>query len=158
MIAKLQLGRQVKAFLKIIGRNLEMTDSQKMEVVDFYERYDPLKLTSYPIGSIFRYGVNKDNESQLYEVIDQVPSGYEGQTPDQLVGDFLRAIGFSESGSGLPIWTQPWGYEDAYDINDTVKHPERSTSYWICIEGDLDGEKGPRNSYEPGVFGWILKN
>lgn len=88
----------------------------------------------YP-GQIRRYNGN------LYECIQQHLT-IVGQTPD-----LLPAIWNSYSDEECPQWVQPTGAQDAYNVGDCVKHKGQE---WISTT--------PANVWEPGIFGWELKN
>jgi hypothetical protein len=86
-----------------------------------------------------KYGVNADNETQLWKVI-QAHTSQAGWEPDKAVSLFSK-IGFTDS--GIAVWTQPQGAYDAYRLGDVVSH---NGKLWTCT---LD-----YNTYEPGVYGW----
>lgn len=108
-----------------------------LSLAHLYDEWD------YPVAykkdKIVSYGVNSDNEPQLYTVI-QDHTSQEDWTPDTAVS-LYKAIGFDEE--GYPIWTQPLGAHDAYALNDIVSH---NGEYW---QSDY-----ANNVWEPGVFGW----
>ena len=141
-------GSQINAAFRLITQHAlsNLPDSQIMEIPDLFPAYEFKTQSAWQVGEIFRYGVNKDGETQLYRVLQQIPQGQEHHTPDKLL-QFFKPIGFSEN--GVPIWTQPLGAFDAYQKGDEVEHPEGSGNIWIS---DIDG-----NVWMPGVHGWVRK-
>lgn len=127
-----QLRRALQMFLE------SLTDESKMmEVADIYPKY---KLNvAYKIGNVFSYGVNSDNETQLYQVLQNHTSAQQW-TPDTATS-LYKKIGVESDGT--PIWTQPVGATDAYNINDIVSHNNKR---W---KSDVNS-----NVWEPGVYGW----
>lgn len=117
-------------------------ESAMMEVAEIYPLYEVNK--SYKIGNIFQYGVNADDEAQLYQVLQEHVSA-EQWKPDE-TPSLYKKIGFNPS--GIPIWTQPLGASDAYMMGDLVEHKGQ---IWIS---DVD-----YNVWEPGVYyGWTARN
>lgn len=124
----------------------QITDeSVMMEVADMYPTWEQLvaKKAECKAGTVFRWGVNDDNETQLWQFIsDYVPN--EIYPPDQDIAQYKK-IGITEDGT--PIWTQPLGTTDAYMTGDTVSH---NGEIWVS---DVDN-----NVWEPGVYGWTKKD
>ena len=87
------------------------------------------------VGQIRQFG------GVLYEVTQQhLTIG--GQTPDLVPALWTVYV---EPGT-CPVWVQPTGAQDAYDVGDCVTHEGQE---WISTT--------PANVWEPGVFGWELK-
>lgn len=120
----------------------QITDeSVMMEVADMYPTWEQLveKKGSYKAGTVFRWGVNDDGETQLWSFIsDYTP--VDTYTPEQDIAHYKK-IGITES--GVPIWSQPLGATDAYSKGDKVSHRD------VLWTSDVDG-----NVWEPGVYGW----
>ena len=130
------IARQIRRFFDIMGNQVELDDSTAMEIADLYEPWGPGK--SYPVGKILKYGVNEDDETQLYKV----QQGHVSQAdwlPDETPA-LYKKIGFD---NGIPIWTQPLGQHDAWMKDDRVSHNEK---IWIS---EIN-----YNIWEPGVYGW----
>lgn len=53
---------------------------------------------------------------------------------------------------GYPVWVRPTGAHDSYHVGDIVHYPNIDSPLWICTQGDGSGN----NSWQPGVYGWIL--
>lgn len=130
------LAKQVRRALELFAETIT-DESTMMEVADVYPPYAVGK--EYKTGDVFKYGVNADNETQLYQVLQNHTSA-EQWKPDKAVS-LYKKIGVTPA--GYPIWTQPYGATDAYQKGDIVQHKD---SLW---QSDVDG-----NVWEPGVFGW----
>lgn len=48
----------------------------------------------------------------------------------------------------IPVWRQPIGAQDAYQLNDKVYYPTKNDNIWISI---IDN-----NVWEPNIYGWQL--
>lgn len=129
------IAKQARRALELFAAQIT-DESTMMEIADIYPIYSVGK--NYKIGDVFRYGVNSDNESQLYQVLQEHESA-EQWKPDEAVS-LYKKIGITPS--GYPIWTQPLGASDAYEKGDIVQHNER---LW---QSDIDG-----NVWEPGIAG-----
>lgn len=133
---------QFRRALQLFIQSLE-DESTIQEVAAVYDPWVASKTTLYPVGTILRYGTNSQGDIQLYKVLEKVPSEAAMYTPDQLPR-YYKAIGFHED---YPIWSQPTGAHDAYNVGDIVWYQDQ---LWICTKGDASG----KNSWAPGVFGW----
>ena len=134
------IAEQMHRAFQMLAQSLHLPDTNAMEIADLYEAYAVGK--TYPVGHIFKYGVNADGETQLYSVL-QEHTAQEDWTPDA-TPSLYKAVGFTET--GVPIWTQPLGAADAYMSGDVVEH---SGTVW---ESTVDN-----NVWEPGVYGWDKK-
>lgn len=136
-----QLRRAIQMFIQY-----NVTEaSRMMEVADIYPSWDDLlaSMKQYPAGTVFKWGVNADGETQLWSFIsDYTPQ--EISPPDVDISHYKK-VGVDEE-SGVMIWTQPLGATDAYNTDDEVSH---NGKIWVS---DYDG-----NVREPGVFGWHEK-
>jgi len=130
------LAKQIRRALEIFAEQLT-DESTMMEIADIYPAYQVDH--EYKIGNVFSWGVNADNETQLYQVLQNHISREEWK-PDQAVS-LYKKIGITPG--GYPIWTQPYGASDAYQKGDIVQHKE---SLWISTCDN--------NVWEPGVYGW----
>lgn len=140
MEQQLYVAKQVNRALQMMAQSLNLPETNAMEIADLYEGYAVGK--SYPVGYIFKYGVNADGETQLYSVLQEHTSQEEwkpNETPS-----LYKAVGFTDS--GVPVWTQPLGTTDAYMKDDVVEH--HGTTWVSTID---------YNVWEPGVYGWTQK-
>ncbi len=130
------LAKQFRRALEIFAETVT-DESTMMEIADIYP---PYKVGyEYKTGNVFGWGVNTDNETQLYQVLQDHVSQADWK-PDEAVS-LYKKIGITPS--GYPIWTQPYGATDAYQTGDIVQHKD---SLWISTCDN--------NVWEPGVYGW----
>ena len=129
-------ARQARRALELFAEQIT-DESTMMEIADIYPEYAVGK--AYKTGNVFKYGVNADGETQLYQVLQPHTSAAEWK-PDEAVS-LYKKIGIAPG--GYPIWTQPVGASDAYQKGDIVQHNDK---LW---QSDIDG-----NVWEPGVYGW----
>ena len=137
MSNKAFIAKQMNRFFQIMAQQMELDDEKAMEIADLYEPWEVGK--TYSVGKIVKYGVNADGETQLYSVL-QNHTSQEDWKPD-VSASLYKKIGFTDS--GVAIWTQPLGAEDAYAKGDIVSHNGKQ---WTS-EADA-------NVWEPGVYGW----
>lgn len=137
MTDKIMKAKQLRRAIQLWAATLT-DESTMMEIPDIYPAW-VAENKSYNTGDIFSYGLNADGETQLYSVLQPHTSQPEW-TPDTAVS-LYKKVGFTDS--GVPIWTQPLGATDAYQVGDKVEH---NGKIW---ESDYDA-----NVWEPGVFGW----
>lgn len=135
---KVFITKQLRRALELFAQTIT-DESTMMEIADVYPVWVVGK--SYNAGHVVRYGLNADNETQLYSVLQQHVS-QDNWKPDA-TPSIYKAVGFAPS--GIPIWTQPLGASDAYQNGDIVQHNDL---LWIS---DVDG-----NVWEPGVYGWTI--
>ena len=131
------IAQQMNRFFQIMANQMNLDDEIAMEIADLYEPCEIDK--AYTEGTIVKYGVNADGETQLYTVI-QAHTSQALWTPDTAVSLF-KAVGFTDS--DVAVWTQPLGATDAYMKGDVVSHKDKT---WTS---DIDN-----NVWEPGVYGW----
>ena len=134
------IAKQINRALQMLVQDCNLSESNAMEVADLYEEYAVGK--TYPVGYMFKYGVNDDGETQLYSVLQEHTS-QEDWKPDE-TPSLYKAVGFTDE--GISVWTQPLGSTDAYMAGDVVEH---NGQIWVS---DVD-----YNVWEPGVYGWHTK-
>lgn len=134
---KLQMAEQLRRALQMFVRSL--SDDEAMEVATVYPKYEVGK--AYKIDDIFSYGLNDVQNPQLYRVVQDHTSQADW-TPD-VTASLYVAIGLTEE--GYPVWSQPTGSHDAYNIGDIVDY--NGTLYKSLIDG---------NVYSPEAYpaGW----
>lgn len=132
------IAKQIHRALEILASQIT-DESTMMEIADIYPDYTIGK--NYKTGDVFKYGVNADNETQLYQVLQNHTSASEWK-PDEAVS-LYKKVGVAPS--GYPIWTQPLGASDAYQKGDIVQYKD---SLW---QSTIDG-----NVWEPGIYGWSI--
>lgn len=133
---QIYLAKQINRAVQLTLLSTDLEDDKAMEVADLYPAWEPAK--PYTVGMILQYGVNQDQETQLYRVI-QAHTSQADWLPDKTPA-LYKKVGFD---GDIPIWTRPYGSTDAYDKGDKVSH---NGKIWVS---DLDA-----NVWEPGVYGW----
>lgn len=91
-------------------------ESTMMEIASVYPEYHVG--VAYKTKDIFQWGKNSVGDPQLYQVLQDHISASEW-TPDTATS-LYKKIGISEDGT--PIWVQPLGATDAYNIGDRVMY------------------------------------
>ena len=127
------------AFVKMVekGEIDEVTASEHAEMfLDWKENI------SFNTGD-FRTFSTEEKGLKLYRCL-QAHTSQVGWTPD-VSPSLWKAVGISEN--GIPEWSQPISSADAYMFNDEVVH---NGYMWLS---DYDN-----NVWEPGVFGWHIKD
>lgn len=138
---KLQIAEQFRRALQMFANSL--TDEQAMEVASVYNAWEVGK--AYSIGEFVTYGLNGVGDKQLYKVA-QSHTSQSDWTPNATPSLFV-AIGLDNL--GYPIWSQPTGAHDAYNVGDIVSY--NGTYYRSIIDG---------NVYSPTTYpaGWEIYN
>lgn len=142
--AAMELRHAIQLFIQS-NTEIMADESKMMEVASLFHTWEELLATKkeYPAGTVFKWGLNSDGETQLWSFI----SAYTPQeiyTPDVDISHYKK-VGITDD--GYPLWTQPLGATDAYKIGDIVSH---NGQLWQCTQGDGAG----LNVWEPGVYGW----
>lgn len=138
---KLFLAQQTARAVQLFAGNLNLSETEAMEIADLYEPWMPEK--KYPPDKILKYGVNQDGETQLYRTISEHTSQANWQ-PNPTPA-LYKPIGFTDE--GVSIWTQPLGAHDAYHKGDKV-----------IFEGDVYESLIDGNTWTPTGYpqGWEL--
>lgn len=137
MTDKIMKAKQLRRAIQLWAATLT-DESAMMEIPDIYPTW-VTENKSYNTGDIFSYGLNADGETQLYSVLQ--PHTSQPEWTPEIATSLYKKVGFNDS--GVPIWTQPLGATDAYQIGDKVEHNGKT---W---ESDV-----ANNVWEPGVYGW----
>ena len=134
---KLQRAEQFRRALQMFAASLD--DEKALEVATIYDAWAEGK--AYSVGEFVTYGTNNVGDPQLYKVV-QAHTSQEGYTPDVCPALFT-AIGLDAE--GYPVWSQPTGAHDAYNMGDIVDY--NGKLYKSLIDG---------NTYAPDAYpaGW----
>lgn len=138
-MSKLQAAEQLRRALQMFVQTL--TEEQAMEVATVFPAYKVGK--DYAAGERFTYGTNAVGDPQLYSVAQAHTSAAEW-LPDATPA-LYTPIGLNAS--GYPVWAQPTGAHDAYNMGDIVDY--NGTLYKSLING---------NVYSPEAYpqGWEI--
>ena len=127
MDKRIQAAEQFRRALQMFAQSL--TNEEAMEIATVYPKYEVGK--TYPVGTFILYGNNNVGDPQLYKVVqehtsqaDWIPS----ETPT-----LYEPIGLTEA--GYPIWSQPSGAHDAYNVGDIVDY--NGVLYQSLIDGNV---------------------
>ena len=136
-MTRLQAAEQLRKVLQMFASGL--TDEKALEVPAVFDKWEAGK--AYSVGEFFTYGVNGVGDPQLYKVV-QAHTSQADWTPD-VTASLYDAIGLDDS--GYPVWSQPTGAHDAYNIGDVVNF--NGTLYRSLVDG---------NVYSPEAYpaGW----
>lgn len=110
----LELRKALQLFLATL--DLETQEEEILSVSSVFPIYKVGK--AYKIKDIFSYGENAAGDAQLYQVLQNHISAEEW-IPDKTPA-LYKAIGVAEDGH--PVWVQPLGASDAYNMGDIVNY------------------------------------
>ena len=139
----LQLAEQFRKALQMFAETL--SDEQAMEIATVYPAWETG--TAYAVNTIVTYGENEVGDPQLYRCV-QAHTSQSDWTPD-VAKSLWSAIGIG--GDGVPVWSQPTGAHDAYNIGDRVHYPGEADPIYVSL---IDG-----NIYSPDAYpaGWKVE-
>ena len=137
---KLQNAEHLRKALQLFVRTLP--DEEAMEVATVFPEWKTS--TVYKIDDIVAYGLNEVEDPQLYRCI-QAHTSQNDWTPAVAVSLWV-AIGLAPD--NIPVWAQPTGAHDAYNIGDRVHYPTKDDPVYESL---IDG-----NIYSPDAYpqGW----
>ena len=133
----LEQAYAIREAMDVAGANL--TDEKALECVRIYRPWKVGRVLTK--GEFLTYGFNSVGDPQLYKVVIE-HTAQADWTPDTSPSLFT-AIGLDED--GYPVWSQPTGSHDAYNMGDIVNY--KGTLYKSLIDG---------NTYSPEAYpaGW----
>ena len=133
----LEQALAIREAMDIAGATL--TDEQALVCVRLYRKWEIGK--TYVVGEFLTYGINNVGDPQLYKVV-QAHTSQADWTPD-ITASLYDAIGLDNN--GYPVWAQPTGAHDAYNMGDIVNY--NGTLFKSLING---------NTYSPDAYpaGW----
>lgn len=139
---KLQNAEQLRKAIQLFVRTL--SDEDAMIVATVFPEW--ANNTVYKVDDIVAFGVNEVDDPQLYRCI-LAHTSQEDWTPDVSVSLWV-AIGLAPD--NIPIWSQPTGAHDAYNIGDRVHYPTKDDPVYESL---IDG-----NIYSPEAYpqGWEM--
>ena len=140
----LQLAEQFRKALQMFAETL--SDEQAMEIATVYPVW--ATDTAYAVNAIVVFGENAVGDPQLYRCV-QAHTSQSDWTPD-VAPSLWSGIGIG--GDGVPVWSQPTGAHDAYNIGDRVHFPGESDPIYVSL---ING-----NIYSPEVYpaGWEMED
>lgn len=134
---KLQMAQQLRKAIQMFAAGLD--DEKAMEIATIYDPWTVGKV--YAVGDFLTYDENSVGDPQLYKVV-QAHTSQADWTPAAAPALFT-AVGLNDA--GYPVWSQPTGAHDAYNMGDIVDFG--GALYRSLIDG---------NTYSPASYpaGW----
>ena len=133
---KLQMAEQFRKALQLFAASLDETTA--LEVATVYPAWAPGR--SYKVGEYVTYDENSVGDPQLYKITQAHTSQADWLPPD--VPAVYTPLGLNDH--GYPVWSQPSGAQDAYNIGDIVDY--RGELYKSLVNG---------NTWEPGTVAGV---
>ena len=139
---KLQCAEQLRKALQMFAQSL--TDEEAMEVATVFPAWQ--NNTAYKMDEMVTFGENEVGDPQLYRCV-QAHTSQADWTPD-VTPALWSAIGLAPD--MIPVWSQPTGSHDAYNIGDRVHYPGKDDPVY---ESTVDG-----NIWSPEAYpqGWVI--
>lgn len=122
-----QAAEQMRRAIQLYAGTL--SDEQAVEIATIYPTWEIGH--AYAVNDIVSYGVNEVNDPQLYRVV-QAHTSQADWTPNATPA-LYDAFGLNEQ--GYPVWSQPTGAHDAYNVGDIVDY--NGTLYQSTIDGNV---------------------
>ena len=107
---------ELRRALQLFAATLYDKEETAVEIASLYPVWAADK--QYKANDIVQYGTNSVGDPQLYLVL-QAHKSQSDWLPDA-TASLYKKMGIGES--GYPIWTQPLGAVDAYNIGDIVSY------------------------------------
>ena len=121
------MAEQFRKALQMFAATL--TDEKAMEVATVFSPWETGK--SYSLGDFLTYGVNGVGDPQLYKVLQSHTA--QAEWSPELAVSLYAAIGLDAH--GYPVWSQPTGAHDAYDMGDIVSY--NGAHYQSLMDGNV---------------------
>ena len=123
----LEQAEAIREAMDFAGATLD--DEQALVCVRLYRPWGVGR--EYKKGDFLTYGTNSVGDPQLYKVALAHTSQADWLPPS--APNLYDAIGLDEE--GYPVWSQPTGAHDAYNIGDVVNY--NGTLYKSKIDGNI---------------------
>lgn len=111
---------------------ISLTDEDALDAVEMFEPW--AVGVAYEAQQRIRYG------DKLYRC-EQAHTSQAGWEPPEVPALWTEVAKPGE----IPVWKQPTGAQDAYQLGDRVWYPEKNTDVWVSLVND--------NVWEPGTPG-----
>lgn len=129
---KRERAYQLRAMIE--KASISLTDNDALEAVELFKKWKAD--TAYSVEERVRYG------GKLYRVV-QSHTSQADWTPDATPALFTEV---SPPGV-IPVWKQPAGAQDAYNIGDRVHYPDVDSPIYESV---IDGNVWSPIEYSPG--------
>lgn len=134
MMNKIQAAEQFRRAMQMFAASLP--EEQAMEIATIYDPWKPGK--AYKGGEYVTYGTNAVGDPQLYKVIDDKAHTSQADWTPDVTASLYVPVGLDDAGH--PVWSQPTGAHDAYNVGDVVNYNG------VLYESQIDG-----NTQIPGT-------
>lgn len=111
---RLMAAEQLRRALQLFTATL--SEDKALEIASVYPAWETTR--AYAVGDIVSYGTNPVGDPQLYKVV-QAHTSQADWTPDATPA-LYDAFGLDDAGH--PLWAQPSGAHDAYNVGDIVNY------------------------------------
>lgn len=119
---------------KVIERaSVSLPDEDALEAVELFP--------AWGAGTAYEAPVRVRYDGKLYRC-EQSHTSQEGWEPDVTPALWTEVAKPGE----IPVWRQPTGAQDAYNLGDRVRYPNAESDVWVSTVEN--------NVWEPGVYGW----
>lgn len=125
---KIQAAEQLRRAIQLFAASLP--EEKAMEIATVYAPWKPGN--KYTGGEYVTFGVNSVGDPQLYRVIEGKPHTAQREWTPDVTASLYTPIGLDDA--GYPVWSQPTGAHDAYNIGDVVNY--NGKLYESTIDGN----------------------
>lgn len=125
---KLQIAEQFRRALQMFAASLP--EDKAMEIATVYDPWKPGE--EYKGGEYVTWGVNAVGDPQLYRVVEGKPHTAQADWTPDVTASLYVSVGLDDAGH--PVWSQPTGAHDAYNIGDVVNY--NGKLYESTIDGN----------------------
>ncbi len=119
----------------IVKAAVSLPDEDALTAVELFPAWMPD--TAYAADDRLRYG------DTLYRVV-QGHTSQSDWTPDVTPALYTEVA----LPGVIPVWRQPTGAQDAYQMGDKVHYPDADGPVYVSTVND--------NVWEPGIYGWEM--
>ncbi len=118
-VNQVQRAAEMRKAIQMWAASLVDNEEAMIAIPSIYPEWEIGK--KYKIKDVISYGVNSVGDIQLYQVLQEHTS-QEQYTPDA-ANSLYKKVGVTSS--GYPLWVQPLGATDAYNIGDIVSYKNK---------------------------------
>ncbi len=129
----------MRSFIPGARRRAQAQEAVRRELTDEQAQKTPAFFNEWKVAAYYALGGRVQYKSVLYRcLLTHVSQG--DWNPEAASSLWVRIASPEEE---WPEWRQPLGSQDAYKINDKVKHAQKR---WVSEVNN--------NVWEPGIHGW----
>lgn len=116
---KLQRSMEFRKAMQMFAATLADNEEAMIAIPSIFPEWSVG--VTYKIKDVVSYGTNSVGDMQLYQVLQDHTSAAQW-TPDS-ANSLYKKVGVTSS--GYPLWVQPLGATDAYNIGDIVSYKDK---------------------------------